>query len=239
MISWRIHHAKETASTNIDARGGAHGEVFVADFQTAGRGRLDHRWLSPPGTNLMMSAVLSVEGLATEQAVTLPLVVGLSVCEALASFLLPSRRPLLKWPNDVLVEERKLAGILCERMDDHVIVGIGVNVAQTEFPPELSERATSLACEGPSVPSCTVVRDAVLARLSNNYEVWRLGGFASVYPQIAAIDTLKGRWLLVRQTDDDTNPVRGISGGIRADGSLDVGGVGVYAGEAHVLCMGA
>lgn len=243
---WRLHHRDETESTNLDARAGGHGDVYTADFQTAGRGRLDHRWLSPPGANLMMSAVLSVESLSPEQIVTFPLVAGLSVCEGLAP--LDTR---LKWPNDVLIGGRKLAGILCERTGDRIIVGIGVNVNQTELAPEIADRATSLALLRQSVPAslptrlaseCSVavqaVRDAVLARLGANYDEWLTRGFAALYSRIAARDVLKGRSLSVRQTDDDTKPICGISGGILSDGSLDVGGVRVYAGEAHVERIG-
>jgi len=230
-IVWNIRHRTETASTNLDARGGSHGDVFTADYQTAGRGRLDHKWLSPPGTNLMMSAVLSVEGLPPEQVVTLPLVAGLAVCRAVA----PVVRPSLKWPNDVLVEGRKLAGILCERVDDRVIVGIGVNVAQREFPAEIAGRATSLAlCRGPSAPDCPAVRDAVLRELGGLYAIWRHEGFAAVHPQIVAFDCLKGRRLTVIQTDDDALPREGICGGIRPDGALDLDHTPIYAGETHI-----
>ena len=76
---WNLHHKRETASTNLDAREGRHRDVFTADFQTAGRGRLDHTWSSPPGTNLLMSVVLAVDGLAPERVATLPLVAGLAV----------------------------------------------------------------------------------------------------------------------------------------------------------------
>lgn len=232
-MDWRIHHRLETASTNLDARLGAHGDVFTADHQTAGRGRLDHKWLSPPGTNLMMSAVLSVEGLEADLVATLPLVAGLAVCEGLSPFL-QGMQAELKWPNDVLVDGRKLAGILCERQGDRVIVGMGVNVAQTAFAPEIAGRATSLALLTGSAASVVAVRDALLARLAELYECWRNDGFASVHPQIAARDFLRGRCVSVRQTDDDAAPVSGLSGGIRTDGSLDVDGRAVYAGEAHV-----
>ena len=233
---WRIHHRAETVSTNLDARTGAPGDVFTADHQTAGRGRLDHRWLSPPGTNLLMSVVLSVAGLEPEQIATLPLAMGLAVCEGLAPFVPSACGRALKWPNDVLAGGRKLAGILCERQDDWVIVGVGVNVRQTAFPPELAARATSLALLGGGAgPSVASVRDAVLDRMAAVHRQWRAGGFAAVYPRIAAVDCLRGRRLAVRQTDDDAAPVCGVCDGIQPDGSLGVGGARVYAGEAHVL----
>ena len=92
---WHVHHKAETVSTNLDARAGVHCDVFTSDYQTAGRGRLDHKWLSPEGTNLMMSVVLSVEGLAPEHVSTLPLVAGLAVAKALSSMVgrsVPDRR---------------------------------------------------------------------------------------------------------------------------------------------------
>ena len=256
-MNWLIHHKAETASTNLDARAGHHGDVFTADYQTAGRGRLDHKWLSLPKTNLMMSAVLSVEGLAPEQVATLPLVVGLSVIKAVEEMVgsdVLGRPQQLKWPNDVLIDGKKIAGILCERNGDNVIAGIGVNVGQTEFPPEIAERATSLriVCGAPgyppseasseggamrggrALPSPDAVRDQILSQLDRWYGIWRVAGFAAVHSEIAAVDFLKGREIAVRQTDDDSDPIVGVSNGIMPDGSLDVGGIRVYAGEAHV-----
>ena len=241
MINWRIHHKAETASTNLDARSGLHGDVFTADYQTTGRGRLDHIWESPRGQDLLMSVVLSVEGLASEHVSTLPLVAGLAVCKAVDS-LIPhpsSLIPLLKWPNDVLVDGRKIAGILCERNGENVIAGIGINVGQTEFDKEIADHATSLAAVASAdvfrLPSSVLsLRDLILAQLAACYSLWRTDGFAAVYPEIAAVDFLKGREIAVRQTDDDSAPVSGVSNGIMPDGSLDVGGVKVYAGEAHV-----
>lgn len=225
MIVWRLHHVRETVSTNLDARAGRPGDVYSADFQTAGRGRLDHRWLSAPGENLMMSVVLSVEGLAPDHVATLPLVVGLAVSDAVGG--------AIKWPNDVLVEGRKLAGILCERIDDRVIAGIGVNVGQCVFPPEIADRATSLARLGRTADVASV-RTAVLTALATRYTVWREGGLAALHSELAARDVLRGRWIAVRQTDNDVEPVQGLCGGICADGTLDVGGTKICAGEAHV-----
>ena len=235
-MNWRIFHKSETDSTNRDARAGRPGDVFTADYQTAGRGRLDHRWLSRPGANLMMSAVVGVEGLDPAHVATLPLVAGLSVVEAVASLLGDASPPAaLKWPNDVLVGGRKIAGILCERNGDAVVVGIGVNVGEREFPSEIAARATSFAALVRRAPTVAAVRDAVLARLAENAVRWRAEGFAALLPRIASVDCLKGREVSVLRTDADGAPARGLCGGIADDGSLLVASERVYAGEAHVI----
>ena len=227
---WNIRHFAETASTNLAAREGRPGDVFTADYQSAGRGRLDHKWLSPPGENLMMSAVVDVAGMDASAVSTLPLVAGLAVAEALEPF---AGALAVKWPNDVLAGGRKLAGILCELNGEAAIVGIGVNVRQREFAPEIAARATSLALIGADVTR-DAVRDAVLAALSWLLAVWRRDGFAALWPRIAARDCLKGRVVGVRQQDGAEPMVRGECGGIARDGSLVVAGEPVWAGEAHV-----
>ena len=223
----RIFRKETTVSTNLDARNGESGDVFVAEFQSAGRGRLDHTWLSAKGENLTFSVVLAGAGRPPSEIATLPLVVGLAVVKALASLA-----PLsLKWPNDVLCDGRKLAGILCERHGDNVIAGIGLNVNQTEFPPEIAWRATSLAilC-GRCFDRETVLSD-VLKSLDKFHTRWLADGFASLHGELAAVDCLKGRTISVRQVDDDAAPVAGLCGGITDDGSLMVGGRRIYAGE--------
>ncbi len=234
-MKWRIIHESVTASTNADAHHGMPGDVFTADFQTAGRGRLDHVWKSCAGKNLMMSAVVDVSGLEPDRVATFPLVVGLSVCEALES-VGRSLHPQLKWPNDVLVGGRKLAGILCERFGDSVIAGVGVNVGEREFPSDIADRATSLSLLLPvgTVPAVDEVRDAVLERLAANLPAWRERGLAAHLPRLAARDCLAGREIAVLRTDVDDAPARGICGGIAEDGSLLVAGERIYAGEAHV-----
>jgi len=230
-----VHRKEVTGSTNVDARSGAHGDVYAAEFQTAGRGRLDHRWESARACNLTFSAVFDVAGLQPADVATFPLVVGLSiaetverVCPALAD------KPAVKWPNDVLVGGRKLAGILCERNGDCVIAGVGVNVNQREFSGELSSRATSLAmlC-GREFDRDDVLRK-ILEDLYAAHERWREGGFAAFHAAFSKRDYLKGRVIAVRQTDADASPVTGLCSGVQADGTLLVGGTPVYAGEAHV-----
>ena len=249
---WRIWHRAVTESTNADALGGVPGDVFTADLQRSGRGRLSHRWLSPAGENLMMSVVLDVGEMPPDVVATLPIAVGLAVANSVSSLLyshgacLPSDRVggvRIKWPNDILVDGRKVCGILCERNGDCAIAGIGVNVNQTEFAPEIADRATSLRAEierhlgvgSASFLSVIGVRDAVLAEMDEVLGAWRSGGLAGILPDVARFDYLKGRFVSVRRTDDDENPVEGVCGGILPDGALEVGGVPVYAGEAHIL----
>lgn len=148
---WHVEITESTPSTNAlvadRARaGGEHGLVVVAEHQTAGRGRLDRVWETPPRTSLTFSVLLRPEVPAQDWP-WLPLLTGYAVQAALAD-----RLPdiALKWPNDVLVEECKVAGILVERIDTPTgavaVVGIGINVAQTldELPVAL---ATSVELE--------------------------------------------------------------------------------------------
>lgn len=240
-MDWRITHKSVTESTNKDALDGRPGDVFVADMQTAGRGRLDHRWLSAPGENLMMSAVVDVGGVPPQEVATLPLVAGLAVAQAVCRMFSGhgggSRAAdvKIKWPNDVLIGRRKICGILCERNGDNVIVGVGVNVNQTAFPPEISNLATSVRLELGSLHNVAHVRDEVLDRLHECIERWRKDGFAALLTELSAFDCLKGRRVAVRRTDDDRAPADGMCGGIRPDGMLDVAGEAISAGEAHVV----
>ena len=217
---WTVYHKAVTESTNLDARAGKPGDVFTADEQTAGRGRLDHTWLSQPGKNLMMSVVLDVSGIAAPEVATLPLVVGLAA--ATATSLLLMRQTWIKWPND---------------HGDNVIAGVGINVNQKVFAPEIALRATSLLqIDGKERP-IEMVQRAFLKTLAPFYENWRQEGFASIYPLIAPCDALKGKQINVAQSESDATPVTGICGGIQNDGTLLVGDTPVFAGEAHVLSV--
>ena len=231
-MNWTIRHKAVTESTNLDAREGKPGDVFTADEQTAGRGRLNHTWLSQPGKNLMMSVVLDVSGIVPQEVATLPLVVGLAAATATSLLLL--RQTWIKWPNDVMIYGRKLAGVLCERHGDSVIAGVGINVNQRSFAPEIALRATSLLqIDGQERP-LEMVQRAFLKTLAPFYENWRQNGFAAIHPLIVPCDALKGKQVSVLQTDSDAAPVSGLCGGIQSDGTLLVGDARVFAGEAHV-----
>jgi BirA family transcriptional regulator, biotin operon repressor / biotin---[acetyl-CoA-carboxylase] ligase len=143
------HHFRRTGSTNTVARelaaaGAPHGTVVTADEQTAGRGRQGRAWTAPPGAALLYSAILRPLG---PQHSLLPLAVAFAVCET-AERLRPEIECKVKWPNDVHLDGRKLAGVLIEArpQDGWAVLGIGLNltIAHDEFPAELRSRATSL-----------------------------------------------------------------------------------------------
>lgn len=142
-------HFRSTDSTNTRARelaaaGAPHGTIVTAAEQTAGRGRQGRTWTAPPNKALLYSAVIRP---LEERHMMLPLAVPLAVCEA-AEQLNPNLECKVKWPNDIHVEGRKLAGVLIEArpQDGWAVIGIGLNISisEDEFPPELKARAVSL-----------------------------------------------------------------------------------------------
>jgi BirA family biotin operon repressor/biotin-[acetyl-CoA-carboxylase] ligase len=163
-------HLDVTDSTNERAKqlaleGAAHGTLVTADEQTAGRGRQGRQWLAPPGKALLMSLVLRDLGAAQSY---LPLAAALAVCDA-AEESAPVRCAI-KWPNDVWIDGKKLAGILVEGrpQDGWAVLGIGLNVATTEdeFPDELRGIATSLAAaSGADTSSTEDVLESLLRAL--------------------------------------------------------------------------
>lgn len=156
IIGRRIEFHEEVASTNTEAMrlalGGApEGTVVLADAQSAGRGRLDRTWESPPSRNLYLSVVLRPD-IPAARASLIPLTAGVAAADALLQYC--PGRVRLKWPNDVLVGGKKICGILTEMRTrgDRVhflVVGMGVNLnmQKLDFPRELRETATSLRIE--------------------------------------------------------------------------------------------
>jgi BirA family biotin operon repressor/biotin-[acetyl-CoA-carboxylase] ligase len=167
---FQLDYRDATGSTNDDARkaavaGAAEGLVVVAGKQDAGRGRRGAAWVCPPGEGLAFSVLLRPR---ENKALwpRLSLAAGLAVAEAIERLGLAAE---VKWPNDVWIAGRKVAGILVEAGDDHVVVGVGINVGVREFPPELAESATSLALEYGEAPELPAVLMLVLERL----QVWK------------------------------------------------------------------
>jgi BirA family biotin operon repressor/biotin-[acetyl-CoA-carboxylase] ligase len=147
-------------------RGAPEGLVAVADFQTAGRGRRGRGWVAPPGASLLVSVLLR-PALAPEQTPLVAMACGVAMVDAVA--LVAGFTPGLKWPNDLVVRDRKLVGILAERDGDAVVVGAGVNVEWHEFPPELAETATACNLEAGHSVDRRELLTAFLAELDRGY----------------------------------------------------------------------
>ena len=143
------------------------GAVATTNEQTAGRGRLGREWVAPPGSSLLASIVLRPE-VPTANLPELSLVAGRAVARALGELA------EVKWPNDVLLNGRKVAGILAEAREGRVVLGIGINVSQSDD--ELPERpvhpATSLLLETGRTPPRADLLAAVLEQLEREYDAW-------------------------------------------------------------------
>ena len=239
-----IIYLERTGSTNEDAKrlaaeGADSGTVIVADCQEAGKGRRGRNWISPPGTNLYFTLLLKPD-FSPDKASMLTLVMALSVAQALESET--KICPGIKWPNDIVHNGRKLCGILTEMTLDAgaigaVVIGVGVNVTQTEFPEELKETATSLVLEGAAVPDRMQLLNRILEYFDKNYEIYlqrlNLSGLRESYEKYLVN---RGRQVRVL---DPAGEYEGKALGINESGELLVetadGNVSrVYAGEVSV-----
>jgi BirA family biotin operon repressor/biotin-[acetyl-CoA-carboxylase] ligase len=238
-----LYFLGSTESTNDDARraakdGAPHGATWLAESQTAGRGRQGRSWLSPRGEGLLFSVLVRLD-VAPAKVPRVPLVAGLAVRDAVARAA-PKARVAIKWPNDVEVDGRKVAGILVEAVASRsapqaVVIGIGLNVHTRVFPPEIADRATSIALvsDGPPPDRAAVLVD-VLASLDRDVHLIGGRGLGLVRSRIEAADALRDRH--VRSDDGD----EGIACGIDDDGRLlvrrsDGTRVRWSSGEVHLL----
>lgn len=227
----------ETGSTNDDAKraaatGAPHGSVFLADAQTAGRGRGGHTWHSPPGENLYLSLILR-PSVAPADIAPITLAIGLAVARVVTRCLHGAGRVALKWPNDVFVDGRKLAGVLVEGQlrGDRVtslVAGIGLNVAARAFPPDLADRATSLALAGAADLDRSHLAAALIAEVACVAEAYDAARLAPMLAEIRALDLLRGRQVEIAE-------VHGTAAGIDDTGRLLVRDA---AGVVHRLTSG-
>ncbi|HKP17054.1 MAG TPA: biotin--[acetyl-CoA-carboxylase] ligase [Gaiellaceae bacterium] len=185
------------------------GAVAVADFQSAGRGRLGRTWQAPAGSSLLCSVLLKPP--PERPLPQLSLVAGIAVADALEQ--LTGLAVQIKWPNDVMLRRLKVAGILAEARGDGVVLGIGVNLSQTTE--QLPERAGSLYTLTGRVWNRNTVLDEVLAALEQRYEAWVTGGLDAVYDGLAPRDFLRGRRVSVDGTV-------GTAAKIDRDGRLEI-----------------
>lgn len=223
-------------STNNCARvladaGTEEGTVVVSDFQTDGKGRLGREWNSEPGSNLLFSVLLR-PSLPKDRPGILPFVAAVSIARSLES--LTGLRFECKWPNDILLNGKKLCGILLESSvqdgaTTHAILGVGLNVNQKDFPNELRLKATSLSRELKKDFNRGQILKRILEELEDQMRKVRSGQQEDIMSDWRSRSTLLGSQILVRdQEGEKTGTVSDI---------LDDGGIAVSYGNGtrHIL----
>lgn len=209
----RVVRVAETGSTNADLLASPdwpEGRWLLADAQTSGRGRLGRDWRSPPG-NLHASTVVALRA-GDPPAPSLALLTGVALAEAMALFL-PAGAPLmLKWPNDVLLDGGKCAGILLERAGSQVVVGVGANLTHA---PQLPDRTTACVADVTPPPAPPVLADALAARFAAWISRWRIEGVGPVRAAWLALAHPLGTAIRVSESGDT-----GLFAGLAEDGAL-------------------
>ena len=237
-----VHFARETNSTNLWIKrlakeGASEGTLALAEFQSAGRGRLGRSWEVPEGTSVMMSILLRPK-FEPQYAPTLTLVMGMAVAKAVKSLGFDVS---IKWPNDVVVSHKKICGILTEMgvrdgKIDYAVIGVGINVNIKEFPEEMVDKATSLYLESGKEFDRSQIPGLVMEAFEKYYEKFAatcdLSGLKEEYESILANYNQPVRVLA-------KEPYEGVARGITDGGELlvektDGTIVAVSAGEVSV-----
>ncbi len=237
-----VHFAKEMDSTNLWIKrlakeGAPQGTLALAEFQSAGRGRLGRSWEVPKGTSVMMSILLRPE-FEPQYAPMLTLVMGMAVAKAVKNLGFDVS---IKWPNDVVVSHKKICGILtemgvCQGKIDYAVIGVGINVNIREFPEEMADKATSLYLESGRDFDRSQIPGLVMEAFEGYYEKFAatcdLSGLKSEYESILANYNQPVRVLA-------KEPYEGVARGITDGGELivekqDGTVVEVCAGEVSV-----
>ena len=218
-----VHFARETDSTNLWIKrlakeGASEGTLALAEFQSAGRGRLGRSWEVPEGTSVMMSILLRPK-FEPQYAPTLTLVMGMAVAKAVKSLGFDVS---IKWPNDVVVSHKKICGILTEMgvrdgKIDYAVIGVGINVNIKEFPEEMADKATSLYLESGKEFDRSQIPGLVMEAFEEYYEKFAatcdLSGLKEEYESILANYNQPVRVLA-------KEPYEGVARGITYGGEL-------------------
>ena len=237
-----VHFAREIDSTNLWIKrlakeGAPEGTLALAEFQSAGRGRLGRSWEVPEGTSVMMSILLRPK-FEPQYAPTLTLVMGMAVAKAVKNLGFDVS---IKWPNDVVVSHKKICGILTEMgvrdgKIDYAVIGVGINVNIREFPEEMADKATSLYLESGKEFDRSQIPGLVMEAFEEYYEKFAatcdLSGLKEEYESILANYNQPVRVLA-------KEPYEGVARGITDGGELlvektDGTIVAVSAGEVSV-----
>lgn len=184
-----------------------HGTLVVAEEQTAGRGRQGRRWYSPPGKGIWMSLLLRPDRQPVSIAPQLTLLTAVAVCRAVRKFGVDAG---IKWPNDVLVDGRKLCGILVESIaEDELIryaiagIGIDVNLQLEDIPQELLPRVTSVQIASGRRVERTELIGAVMMEMEQLYQLYTEKGFAPIAHLWEALSVTLGRRITMRTPDEE------------------------------------
>jgi BirA family biotin operon repressor/biotin-[acetyl-CoA-carboxylase] ligase len=225
-IGRTVVYLEETDSTNLQARrlaekGAAEGTVVIADAQTAGRGRLGRNWVSPPRVNLYLSVVLR-PSLAPHQAPQITLLSSLAVAEAIEAC--SGLAATVKWPNDVLLHGRKVAGLLGEIAAsmaglDFIVLGMGLNVntSPDQLPSRRLYPATSIAVEKGERVARRPLAEELLKRLDLHYDTFLQQGFAPIRAPWQRRCAMLGQHI---EIDNGAALLSGEAVGIDGDGAL-------------------
>ena len=218
-----VHFAREIDSTNLWIKrlakeGAPEGTLALAEFQSAGRGRLGRSWEVPEGTSVMMSILLRPK-FEPQYAPTLTLVMGMAVAKAVKNLGFDVS---IKWPNDVVVSHKKICGILTEMgvrdgKIDYAVIGVGINVNIKEFPEEMADKATSLYLESGKEFDRSQIPGLVMEAFEKYYEKFAatcdLSGLKEEYESILANYNQPVRVLA-------KEPYEGVARGITDGGEL-------------------
>ena len=233
----------EVASTNDEAKraaknGAPHGAAWISELQTAGRGRQGRAWLSPPGENVMLSVLVRL-ACPPLRVPLLSLVVGLVARDAVARAVDHPEQAKLKWPNDVLLEGRKVCGILVEAQFaanrvESIVIGVGLNVHTRDFPEPIRDLATSVALHACRTPDRAELIAELFEGLERDLPRVAAQGLPPVHARLSAADALRGQQV---QSDRGES---GIAEGIDTEGRLLVrrkdGALAQFvAGEIHLV----
>ena len=225
---FRVIGSTNTAAMQAALQGANEGSVFVADEQLSGRGRSGHSWHSEARSGIYLSVILRPK-LEPAAALALSLIAGIAVQDALQETCKVVAD--LRWPNDVLIAGRKVAGILTESSADmqrlhHAVIGIGINVNQSHFPVELAHEATSIAIEtGRQWPRQTVVI-ALLESLDRQYRALQTDAVKATAETVRQFEKrssfVRGAMVAVHDRDAEKAQFTGKTAGLDERGFLRV-----------------
>jgi BirA family biotin operon repressor/biotin-[acetyl-CoA-carboxylase] ligase len=231
----KIIRLKVTESTNsialdLGKKGADPGTVVVADTQTGGRGRLKRSWVSLPGMGLYFSIILRPR-LAPEHLPKVTLAAGLALCKVVEAEL--SLYSQIKWPNDLLLDGKKFAGILTET--EPVVVGVGLNLSKPEggFPSDIKERATALSLHTSREISSEILLETCVAEVENELLRLEKGEFPEILQEWMQRDACKDK--VLTWVTPQGKEVTGVSLGPDPDGSLRIKD---QTGDIHTVLSG-